>query len=330
MNKIYPNIAAGLLAVLSLNSCQLIDEFAPPAPSPHISYVAVENNTGRIIYSANSVARRPIGMLANVATAAVVLDWIATSNISPDRRINIPQEVLQWPETNRLSLQPGDQISLRDALYSTLLWDDSASAIALAYACGYQLNPSQPKQAFLEQMNRLAGNLGMSQTNFMEVHGAASSYSTARDLALLAMYAHQKPVFQLMSTQKENVCTVYTSSGARRVTAYNTNKLLRERSDVDGIKAARSQHAGSCLIATARRSSIKLPTGPGGEMQTHPRRMSVVVLGSSTPEERYDLTRKFLTNGWSVWQTWVEQQSALRNQGQPVQQDESRFLRLPK
>ncbi len=326
MNNYYTHIGTGLLCGLTLSSCQLVDEFMPPAPTNQVSYVAVENNSGRIIYSANSVARRPIGMLTNVATAAVVFDWIASKNIPADQLINIPQEVTQWPQTNLLKLKPGDQITIRDALYSTLLWEDSGSAIALAYACGYQLNHSQPKQAFLAQMNRLASNLGMTQTNFMDVHGAASSYSTARDLALLSMYAHQKPSFQLMATQRQNVCTIRSPYGTRSVTAVNSNKLLGQRSDVDGIKAALSVKAGGCLIATARRPSIKLPLGPEGTVQTLPRRMSVVILGA-TREGRYSMASRFLNDGWKEWQSWVEYQSSL---GAQAPQDTTRFLRLPR
>ncbi len=319
-NKHLSILTASLISALLLNSCQMVDSYFPPDSPKEVSYVAVENNSGRIIYSSESVTRRPIGMLTNVATAVVVFDWIERSNISASRLITAPPEIAKWPRTNLLGLKPGDKISIRDALYSTLLWEDSACAITLAYACGYQLSSSQPKQAFLNQMNKLASSLGMDDTNFTDVHGAASSYSTARDLAILAMYAHQKSALQLIASQKTNICTVISNAGNRTVEAVNSNKLLSLRSDVDGVKVALSQKAGGCAIVTSRIPSLKLPHGADGKMITYPRRMSIVVLGTSA-NGRYDIINKFLRDGWKEWQSWLEYQGTY---------DETRFLQLPK
>ncbi len=312
-------LGSALLGSAILSSCKSMDAYFPPSAPNTVSYVAVENNSGRIIYSSNSTTRRPIGMLTNVATAIVVLDWLESRNIAPSELITVPYEVQKWPNTNLLGLRPGDKLSIRDALYSSLLWEDSASALTLAYACGSQLSTGQPKDAFVAQMNRLAHNLGMKDTNFLDAHGAASSYSTARDLAILAMYAHQKPAFQLISSQKTNICTVVSKGVSRQVEAINSNKLLSQRSDVDGIKVALSQKAGGCAMITSRIPSLKLPHGSEGSMVTYPRRMSIVLLGSSA-DGRYDAINKFLRDGWGEWQAWLENQGTY---------DPTRFLQIP-
>ncbi len=314
-------IPLALLAVLSLSSCKFFGDIFPPPQQTKPSYVAVENNSGRIIYSNNSVGERPIGMLTNVMTAAVAVDWIRSQNIDASSLLSVPNEVLKWPHTNLLQLRPGDKISVRDALYSALLSDDSGSAITLAYACGSTLNPSNPSGAFLEEMRNLATNLGMKQTSFRDVHGANTSYSTARDLALLAIYAHQNPAFQLIAAQKQNVCTVYNADGtSRQITVKNSNRLLQERQDVDGIKVALSKKAGACLMITSRRPSIRRPYGRDGEMLTYPQSMSIIILGT-TPEQRYVWASKFLNEGWSEWEKWLQNQ---------LPYDATRFISIPK
>lgn len=113
-------IRAVLLATAAaiLSACTGVDTPRPEQTAP--SYVAMEAYSGRVLYSYAANERRPIGMLANVATAIVVLDWMQQQNISMNTMLTVPVQVLSAPRTNLLRLSPGDSISLRDALYSTL------------------------------------------------------------------------------------------------------------------------------------------------------------------------------------------------------------------
>lgn len=278
------------------------------------SYLAVESNTGRVLYSFNANQSRPIGMLANIATASVVLDWVAMRNINMDNMLIVPHMATRYTHTNLLSLRAGDRISIRDALYSILLWEDSTSAITLAYACGYTLNREDPMGSFLEQMNMLASSIGMNSTRFTEVHGAASSRSSAHDLALLAMYVDKNAAFKLISTQKSAVCTVIQSnSQVRQVNVRNTNRLLQTRSDVHGLKAARSRDADSCLIVTARQPSVKRADPKTGNIYTYPQNMVIVVLGMGA-EQRYRAATSYLKDGWNTWEYWRRQPTYNKNE----------------
>lgn len=305
------SILAGALALTALSSCNSANrarnyfdnvKAAPNRPS----YIAVESNSGRVLYSYNSNVRRKIGMLTNMVTAAVVADWIATRGIDPCTMMTVPVEVSYWNKsgTNLLKLQPGDRISVRDALYSALLTDDSASAITLAYRCGMDINPNKPIQAFVVQANQLAKQLGMRNTYFEAAHGATASRSTARDLALLSMYIQQKPSIQLITSQPSALCTVLSATGgSRQVAIRNSNQLVGQNHDVDGLKATTTYDAGACLITTVRRPSVKRPDPKTGVETVYPQNMTIVILGMQA-EYPYKAANAFMKDGWSIWENW--------------------------
>ncbi len=311
------SLVFALFLSLSLSSCTTLRESiyaAMDGSSKKPSYIAIESNSGRVLYSYNAQGRRSIGMLTNVATAAVIVDWMESKNIDPNRLLDVPAEATTWQKTNLLNLQPGDRISIRDALYSILMWEDSASAMTLAYHCGMSIRRADPIEAFVGQMNQLARHLRMSQTYFVGPHGGLGSHSTARDLAVLSMYVQQKPSFQLMASQKSANCTIHQSNNTtRQATALNSNRLLHTRKDVDGIKAALSVDAGACLIASARRPSVKRPDPKTGETLTYPQSMIIVVLGMN-PNSRYQAAESFLKDGWEVWEQWRKTSSVAEPQ----------------
>ncbi len=269
-----------------------------------VSYLAMETNSGRILYASNAGARRPIGMLTNIATAAVVIDWIDANNIRLDYRIPVPTSALQWPGTNLLNLRPGESITIRDALHSTIMWDDSASAAALAHACGRTLSIKDPDGAFVAQMNKLALTLGMVTTRFMGSHGNIISESSAMELARLSMYAIERPIFQSISDKERYAATVYSARGGkRRVLITNTNPL-RNQDGVDGVRAARSKSTGYCLSVSAKRPSVKRTHPHTGKTATYAQRLLVVILGARSASERETLALDMLRDGWDEWSDW--------------------------
>ena len=234
-----------LLAGLLVTSCSDLDPTPAPPAERMPSYLAIETYSGRILYTGNPNERRPIGMLTNIATALVVLDWVNARGVNMDKQLTVPKEACRWPQTNLLKLKPGDTISLRDALHSTIMWDDSACAATLAHACGATINASDPEGAFVTQMNQMGRAIGMKSTRFKGSSGAVVTQSDTHDMAKLGMYAMQKPGFRSICSQRSYVATV---NHTRTVTIINSNQML-SYSSVDGVRAARSASAGACLLA---------------------------------------------------------------------------------
>lgn len=316
MKKVTLLIAGWLLAVgVLLSSCTQIDSNAAAMAQP--SYVAMETNSGRILYASNSNTRRPVGMLANIATSVVALDWIKARGVNMNTQLTVPAAATLWPHTNLLQLRPGDRISLRDALHSAIMWDDSACATTIAHACGATIDSADPEGAFVAQMNQLARTIGMKATRFKGSNGAIISTSSAHDMALLGMYAIENPAFQAICSQPRYTVTINGTSSREIV---NSNTLLSASNHVDGVRAARSTNAGACLIATAKRASVKRINPRTGQQATYAQRLLVVILGMPTSRERYRVAYELLRNGWSAWDEWQKTDDFA---------DPSKFIILP-
>lgn len=309
-------LACVLFAALGFVSCESFDS-VPSVQSRTPSYLAMETYSGRILYSGNPNERRPIGMLANVATALVTLDWINSKKISPDRMLTVPAAACRWPQTNLLRLSPGDRISVRDALHSAIMWDDSACAATLAYACGSTINPSNPEGAFIAQMNHLGNMIGMNSTRFKGTSGAVITQSDTHDMARLCLFAMRNPDFCFICAKRSYVATV---NGSRSVTIVNSNSMLNYPS-VNGVRAARSASAGACLLATVHRPSVKLPNPHTGKQETYPQRLLIVILGAHSSQSRYKVASMLLRDGWNAWEEWQRSYDY---------SDRSKFILLPK
>lgn len=284
------------------------------------SYVALEVYSGRVLYSSNANIRRPIGMLTNVATAVVVLDWVRAQNVDLNQMVTVPATAVRWPRTNLLKLRAGESLTLRDALYTALLCDDSAAASTAAHACGISLNSRDPEGAFVAQMNHIARRLGMVSTVFKASNGAVITQSSARDMALLGMYALADPNMIAITSQQSAQVTVHSPLGMRGATLRNNNRLLPTSDKVDGLKVATSKSAGSCLMVSSRRASVKRTNPATGQPGTYGQRLLVVILGMPSSRDRYRIAHDFLVNGWAAWDSWLPTNDY---------KDKSKFIILP-
>src|ERR1035437_7004594 len=201
------------------------------------SVMAVEAYSGKILVAANATQKRPVASWTKIATAVITVDWAtATGTDLGTCYATVPDSILQVGGPNPMSLQPGDTITLRDALYSALLGSDNLAAQTVA--------------AFVTEMNHLADGLGMGSTRFANPHGLElphqKGYSTAADMAKLSVYAMRKPAFTFIVRQKERQISVKGVTGTRACRLRNTNELLGDPGVV-GIKTGTTSLAGPCL-----------------------------------------------------------------------------------
>ena len=101
-------------------------------------------------------------------------------------------------------------------------------------------------------MNDKAHTLGLSGTHFANPNGldTPGHYATARDLATLAAYAMENPIFH------QTVSTKSVKIGQRYLT--NHNKLLWRVEGADGVKTGYTRAAGRILVSSATRNGRRL------------------------------------------------------------------------
>ncbi|KAB2639691.1 MAG: D-alanyl-D-alanine carboxypeptidase [Verrucomicrobia bacterium] len=310
-----------LVALLGSLSPLLLHAQAPE------SLMVVEAYSGKILVAANSSIKRPVSSLNQLATSIVAVDWAtATAADISQLVITAPPTVALVGGPNPMHLQPGDKLTLRDALYSTLLGSDNLAALTIADHIGSQIlakrgKTGDPVAAFVVEMNRLAELVGMTNTKFVNPHGLerprANGYSCAADVARLSIFTMRRNALNFIVRQKERQINVIGSSGKRGYLIHNPHELLGAEGLL-GIKTGASAAAGPCLTTCMDREPL-VRVKPDGSKGATPRRLIVVLLNSP---DRFSRTRSLLQQGWSIYDAWLKD-------GAPVTEARREILAVP-
>ena len=196
--------------------------------------------SGRALYERNADEQSLIASTTKIMTALVVCEQCNVLD-----RMRIPKEAVGI-EGSSMYLQEGEVLAIQELLYGLMMASGNDAAVALAIYCGGTL------EGFAEMMNDKARVLGLSGTHFVNPHGLDSPghYSTARDLAVLAAYAMQNPIFY------KTVSAKTVTIGQRHLR--NHNKLLWQVEGADGVKTGFTRAAGRILVSSATREGRRL------------------------------------------------------------------------
>ena len=202
--------------------------------------ILVDGATGRVIYEKNADEQSLIASTTKIMTALVVCEQCNVLD-----RMKIPKEAVGI-EGSSMYLQEGEVLTIQELLYGLMLSSGNDAAVALAIYCGGTV------EGFAEMMNDKARVLGLTGTHFENPNGldCPGHYSTARDLAVLAAYAMENPIFA------KTVSTKSVTVGNRCLT--NHNKLLWQVDGADGVKTGFTRAAGRILVSSAVRDGRRL------------------------------------------------------------------------
>ena len=247
MKRIIAGTAAALLAAVLFCPIRAQAVSAEKA-------ILLDAVSGRVLYEKNADAQSLIASTTKIMTALVVCEQCNVLD-----RMRIPKEAVGI-EGSSMYLKEGEVLTLQELLYGLMLSSGNDAAVALAIYCGGTV------EGFAELMNDKARILGMKNTHFENPNGLDSPghYSTARDLAVLAAYAMENPIFaKAVSTKSIRV-------GERYLT--NHNKLLWRVEGADGVKTGFTKAAGRILVSSATRNSrrlIAVTLNAPGDWQDH-------------------------------------------------------------
>jgi len=225
-----------------------------PAPAPAISapsVLAVDFETGRVLFEREREAVRPIASVTKLMTALVAIE-----SINRFKEIRIPANALDYPGHVQ-GIEAGEIFRSQDLLYPLLL--ESSNDVAELY----------PRHGwrFVDTMNQKAAAIGMHRTTFADASGiGAQNVSTAEDIFKLLRFLsqHKKPIFDIAALREKSI----TSVNGERYTWINGNWRDDER--FLGGKAGQSSAAGQTLAGVFR---VRLSEGGT-------RSVAIIVLGS--------------------------------------------------
>ena len=233
MKQIMIRTAAALLAAVLLLPVRVNAISAGSA-------VLMDAKTGRILYEKDPHNRHLIASTTKIMTALIVCEQCNVLD-----RMRIPKEAVGI-EGSSMYLREGEVLTVQELLYGLMLHSGNDAAVALAIYCGGTV------EGFVELMNDKARTLGLSNTHFANPNGLdhPEHYSTAHDLAVLAAYAMENPIFS------KTVSTKTLTLGQRSMK--NHNKLLWTVEGADGVKTGFTRAAGRVLVSSAMREGRRL------------------------------------------------------------------------
>jgi serine-type D-Ala-D-Ala carboxypeptidase (penicillin-binding protein 5/6) len=240
-----PGRARGLALALSLVAFATLAAPAASQPDPSApSALLVDARNGEILFERSPEERRSIASATKLMTALLTLERAA-----PDDVFRAPAyDAL--PVESKIDLRKGERMRVDDLLEALLLESANDAAVTLA------VNISGSRKAFVRDMNRRAGALGLNDTHYANPIGLddPANYSSARDLTELARRLMQDERF----AEIVDMPSATLESGARPRTVDNRNALVRRVPLVDGIKTGHTAAAGYVLVGSASGRGVRV------------------------------------------------------------------------
>ncbi|MDQ6870131.1 MAG: serine hydrolase [Pseudomonadota bacterium] len=213
--------------------------FASPA-------LVIEMPSGAILYEDHATQPWYPASVTKLMTVFVALSAVRDHRIAFDTPLSVSARAAIMPPS-KMGFRPGSLVTLDNAL--KMLMVKSANDMAVTIAEGV----SGSVEAFAEDMNDAARELGLTQSHFVNPNGLPNPehVSSARDLAILARALY------LTFPEQANLFNI----GALRLGGQiipNHNNLLGRYPGVDGMKTGFTCAAGFNLVASASQGGRKL------------------------------------------------------------------------
>lgn len=214
------------------------------------SAILIEASSGKVIYEKNADEKLPPASMTKMMSMLLIIEKIDSGHIKWDDIVTVSENASSMGGSQIL-LETGEKMSVSDLFKGIAVASGNDAVVALAeYTYGSEAN-------FVNAMNKKAKELGLKNTSFKNPHGldAANHYSSARDMALIAMELSKHPdVFNYTSIYEDYL----RKDTDRKIWLVNTNKLVRFYDGVDGMKTGYTEEAGYCLTATAKKNGMRL------------------------------------------------------------------------
>jgi len=232
-----------MLAAVAVLAAAAPGSAAAATPPPRVptaaSAIVVDARDGTVMFAKRPDAERSIASTTKLMTALLALE-----KADPNDVFTAPAYNAQ-PAESRINLREGERMTVKDLLRALLLESANDAAVALAE------NISGSRQAFVDEMNTRAQELGLDHTSYANPIGLdqAGNYSSAHDLATLARTLLRNRRFARIV----DMPSATLESGIRPRTVRNRNDLVGQYPWVDGVKTGYTLNAGNVLVGAAAR-----------------------------------------------------------------------------
>jgi D-alanyl-D-alanine carboxypeptidase len=253
--------------------------------------VLLDVDTGKWLYLHNAHEPLPPASMSKMMTEVLVMDGLASGELSWEESVIISSYAAEVGGAE-MGLVQGQKASVKQLFDAMAIHSANDAAVALA-----ELTAGSEAE-FVKLMNDKAKDIGMSaDTYFANATGLSSedldgyataaadgdTVMTAKDVALLAQYLIETHPEVLKITKKADI------GGDQSAELRTTNEMLPGQrfgtKGNDGLKTGYTKRAGYCFTGTT-------------VLDGH--RFITVIMGSQTPEARFEETKKLLAYGEEI------------------------------
>ena len=225
----------------------LLQSAAPAGarPARHAAMI-LDANTGAVLHNDDADERRHPASLTKMMTLYLTFETIEQGRMSMSSKVTISQEAAS-AAPSKLELDPGEEITVREAILALITKSANDVAVALAEKIGGS------QRNFVRLMNAKAREFGMMRTNFENASGLPDrdQVTTARDMITLGLH--------LQDDYPQYYGMFATRSFSFRGRSYrNHNTLMNNFGGIDGIKTGYTRDSGFNLVTSVRRNGRHL------------------------------------------------------------------------
>ena len=259
---------------------------AEPAAIEAPSAVLLESSTGKVIFEQNARERRSPASITKIMTLLLTFAALDQGKI----KLEDPVTVSAYASSmggSQVFLAENEVQTLETLIKCIAVASGNDASVAVAeYIAGSE-------EAFVDQMNQKAAELGMVDTHFEDCCGLTDSdghYTTAMDMSRELTVKYPK-VFEYTGIWMEDI-THETRQGSSTFTLNSTNKLLKQYQWATGLKTGSTSKAKFCLSATATKDGIDL---------------IAVVMGAPDYKARFKDAQTLLSYGFNVSDLYLDE-----------------------
>ena len=239
--------------------------------------VLIEQNSGRVLYDHNMHQKLRPASVTKIMSILLIMEAIDSGRLSYTDKIPCTETAAAMGGS-QIWLDVREELTVDEMLKAICVVSANDCTVAMAeYLAGSQ-------EAFVDQMNAKAKELGMNDTNFKNCHGIDEDghETSAYDIALMSR--------ELLTKHPD--ITKYTtiwmdSLRDGKSELVNTNKLIRNYKGATGLKTGSTSIALYNLSASATRDNLSL---------------IAVIMKAPTTKIRFAEAEKLLDYGFSNFQ----------------------------
>ena len=241
------------------------------------SAILIEQHSGQVLYEQNMHEKLRPASVTKIMSILLIMEAIDSGKLSYTDKIPCTENAASMGGS-QIWLDVREELTVDEMLKAICIVSANDCTVAMAeYLAGSQ-------EAFVEQMNKKAKELGMNDTTFKNCHGIDEDghVTSAYDIALMSR--------ELLNKHPDitKYTTIYMDTLRNgKSSLVNTNKLVRNYKGATGLKTGSTSVALYNLSASATRDDLSL---------------IAVVMKAPTSAIRFSEAQKLLDYGFNNFQ----------------------------